>query len=48
MITQNNKNKITVKLKEQEIECIIKYPKQSRLKTRLEILDKLREELYHN
>ncbi len=48
MITQDNKNKITVKLKEQGIECIIKYPKQSRLKTRLEVLNKLKEELYHN
>ncbi len=48
METQDNKDKITVKLKERNIECIIKYPKQSRLKTRLEILDKLRKELYHN
>ena len=48
MQTQNNKDKITVKLKERDIECIIKYPKQSRLKTRLEILDKLKKELYNN
>ena len=49
MIVQDNKkNKITVKLKEENIECIIKYPKQSRLKTRLMVLDKLRKELHYN
>ena len=48
MIIQNNKGNIIVRIKEQKIECVIKYPKQSRLKTRLEVLDKLREELYHN
>ena len=48
MIIQNNKGKITVRIKEQNIECIIKYPKQSRLKTRLEVLERLKEELYHN
>jgi len=48
MQTQDNKDRITVKIKEQNIECIIKYPKKSRLKTRLEILDKLKEELYYN
>ena len=48
MIIQNNKGNVIVRIKEQNIECVIKYPKQSRLKTRLEVLDKLREELYHN
>lgn len=48
MKTQTNKDKITLKLEEHQIECIIKYPKHSRLKTRLKVLDKLRKELYHN
>ena len=43
MKIQTNEDKITVKLKEKNIECIIKYPKQSRLKTRLKILDKFKE-----
>ena len=46
MKTKNNKDKITLSIKDKNIEASIKYPKHSRLKTRLKVLDKLREELY--
>lgn len=46
MKTKSNKNKITLKIVDKDIEVIIKYTKNSRLKTRLKVLDKLREELF--
>ncbi len=48
MEVQTKEEKITVKVKEKGVECSIKYPRHSHLKGRLEVLDKLREELYHN
>jgi len=48
MKLKDNKDKITIKLVDKNVEVTIRYTKNSRLKTRLDILDKLKESLYGN
>lgn len=46
MKIKSNKDKITLKLVDKDIEITIRYSRNSRLKQRLKILDELKEELY--
>jgi hypothetical protein len=47
MKIKNSKEKlIKLEIIKNGIKVMIKYPKKTRLKTRLKVLDKLKEELY--
>ena len=45
-IKSSKEQLITIKLIDDKIKIFISYPKKSRLKRRLKILEKLKEELY--
>ena len=45
-IKTSTKNRIVLKILDKEIVAQITYPKHSRLKKRLKVLDKLKKELY--